>query len=210
MRELTHGQWLRVAGGEKGVEREQGECCQWKAKGHCPRGDKCSFWHDEDKRAKPTPKTAPSSEPPTQRGRSASSKKNLRGWCPSGKFAQQPCKDYLKGICTKSPFDYWHPPECQLYKSESGCNFGDKCSVVHRQVEGQSSNKPKKDGDKSAVAILKTYDSWVAYFRTLGRRNLYRFFGRARKSWDQFGEYNSQKLRSVIQTSEKTKVRRLE
>ena len=31
--------------------------------------DKCSFRHDEDKRAKPTPKTAPPSEPPTQRGR---------------------------------------------------------------------------------------------------------------------------------------------
>ena len=29
------------------------------------------------------------------------------------KFARQPCRDYLKGICTKSPCDYWHtePPE---------------------------------------------------------------------------------------------------
>ena len=30
-----------------------------------------------------------------------------------------------------------------------------KCSFAHRQVEGQPSKEPKKDGDKSAVAILK-------------------------------------------------------
>ena len=141
--------------GQRGVERGQGKCNQWKAKGQCSRGDKCIFWHDEDKRAKPTPKTAPPSEPPAQRGGSASRKKNLRGRSPSGKFARQPCKDNLKGICTKAPCDYWHPPECQFCKSESGCKFGDKCSFAHRQVEGQPSKKPKKDGDKSAVAILK-------------------------------------------------------
>ena len=50
--------------------------------------------------------------------------------------------------------DEWHP-ECQFYKSESGCKFGDKCSFAHRQVEGQPRQKPNKDGDKSAVAIWK-------------------------------------------------------
>ena len=121
----------------------------------CSRGDQCSFRHDEDKRAKPTPKTAPLSDPPTQRGRSASRRRNLRGRSPSGKFDRQPCKNFLKGTCTKLPCDYWHPPECQFYKSESGCKFGEKCSFAHRQVEGQPSKKPKKDGDKSAVAIVK-------------------------------------------------------
>ena len=56
-----------------GIERRQG---QWKAKGQCSRGDKCSFRHDGDELAKSTPKTAPPSEPPTQRGRRASRKKN--------------------------------------------------------------------------------------------------------------------------------------
>ena len=45
--------------GRRGVERGQGDCYQWKAKGQCSRPDKCSFWHDEDRRAKPTPKNAP-------------------------------------------------------------------------------------------------------------------------------------------------------
>ena len=136
-------------------ERGQGECYQCKAKRQCSRGDNFSFRHDEDKRAKTTPKTAPPSKPPTQRGRSASKKKSLRGRSPSGKFARPLCKEYLKGICTKSLCDYWHPPECQFYTSESGCKFGDKCSFAHRLVEGQPGQKPKQDGDKSAVAILK-------------------------------------------------------
>ena len=45
--------------GQRGVERGQRECCQWKAKGQCSSGDKCSSRHDEDKRANPTPKPAP-------------------------------------------------------------------------------------------------------------------------------------------------------
>ena len=127
--------------GQRGVERGQGECYQWKTKGQCSRGDKCSFQQEGHERAKPTPKTAPSSERPTQRGRSASRKRSLRVRSQSGKFARQPCRDYLKGTCTKSPCDYWHPPECQFHKSESGCKFGDKCSCAHRQVEGQPSKK---------------------------------------------------------------------
>ena len=52
------------------------------------------------------------------------------------------------------------------------------------------------------------YDSWVVYRRTPSRRNLSRFHGRAQKSWDQTDEYDSQDLRCVKQTSEKTKVHR--
>ena len=97
----------------------------------------------------------PLSEPPTPRGRSASRKKNLRGPSPSGKFARQPCSEYRNGIWIKSPCDYWHPSECQFYKTEPGCKFGEKCSFAHRQVGGHPKQKPKKDGDKSAVAVLK-------------------------------------------------------
>ena len=70
---------------------------------------------------------------------------DLRGSSPSGKFDRQPCRNFLKGICSKSQCDSWHPPECQFYKSESGCKFGNKCSFAHRHVEGQPSKKPKPD-----------------------------------------------------------------
>ena len=71
-------------------------------------------------------------------------KKTFRGWSPPQKFVRQLWRDYLKGICDKSPCDYWHPPECQFWKSESGCKFGDKCSYAHRQVESQPSKKTEK------------------------------------------------------------------
>ena len=45
--------------------------------------------------------------------------------------------------------------QCLFYKSENGCRFGEKCSYAHRQVEEQPSKRSKKNGDKSAVAMLK-------------------------------------------------------
>ena len=59
------------------IERGNGICYQWKAEGQCSRGDQGSFRHETHDRAKPTPKAARSSEPPTPRGRSASRKRSL-------------------------------------------------------------------------------------------------------------------------------------
>ena len=74
---------------------------------------------------------------------------------PSGRMSRGPCKDHLKGTCANSFCDKWHPPECLFYKSKSGCRFGEKCSYAHRQVDEQPSKRSKKNGDKSAVAMLK-------------------------------------------------------
>ena len=52
--------------GQRGVERGQGECYQWRAKGQCSRGDKCSFWHDGNERAKPRWKCVEKKEPQRQ------------------------------------------------------------------------------------------------------------------------------------------------
>ena len=89
------------------------------------------------------------------KGRTASRKKNLRGQSPSGKFARQPCKDFLKGTRTKLRCDCKQPLKCQFYKSESGCKFGNKCSFPHKKVEVQPHKKPKKGGDKNTVAMVK-------------------------------------------------------
>ena len=48
----------------------------------------------------------------------------------------------------------WHPPECFFCKTNSGCKFVEKCSYAHRQVDERPS-KRSKNGDKSAVAVLK-------------------------------------------------------
>ena len=51
----------------------------------------------------------------------------------------------------------WHPPESLFYKTKSGCRFGEKWSYAHRQADEQPSKRSKKNGDKSAVAMLKKY-----------------------------------------------------
>ena len=139
-------------------QREQstrGDCWQWKANGQCSEGDNCSFRHDTNKRAKSTqPNPSPSSST-RQTERNASRTRSPRGKSPSGRMSQWPCKDYLKGTCNNSFCEKWHRPECLFYKSESGCRIGEKCSFAHRQVEEQASERSKKNGDKSAVAMLK-------------------------------------------------------
>ena len=86
----------------------------------------------------------------------ASRTRSPRGKSPSGRMFRLPCKDYLKGTCTNSIFEKWHPPECLFYKTMSGCRFGEKCSFAHRQVDEQPTKRSKKNDDKSAVAMLKS------------------------------------------------------
>ena len=50
-----------------------------------------------------------------------SKKRSIQGKSNHGAILRQPCRYYLKGTCTRSPCEYWHPPECQLYKTETGC-----------------------------------------------------------------------------------------
>ena len=47
-------------------------------------------------------------------------KGSVRGKCNHGSILRQPCRFYLKGTCTRTPCDYWHPPECHIYKNKNG------------------------------------------------------------------------------------------
>ena len=171
------------------LKEDLGVCYQWRAKGQCSRGDNCSFRHVQNR----PPKT--------------SRKRNLRGRSPSGKTNRQQCRDFLKGTCTKLPCDCWDPPECHFLKSEMGCTFGDKCSFPHWKVEEQPSEKPKKGGDKSAVATVKDVRLLGCVLQdTEPAGILSDSTQEAQKSWDPFNEYDSKELRCVRRTSEKTKV----
>ena len=70
-------------------------------------------------------------------------------------MSRWPCNDYLKGTCNNSFCERWHPPESLFYKNKSGCQFGEKCSPAHRQVDAQPTKWSKSNNDKSAVAMLK-------------------------------------------------------
>ena len=125
------------------------------ADGQCSKGDNCSFRHDKEKRAKSTQPNPSQRSSTHQSVKNASRTRSTGGRSPSGKVARLPCKNYLKGTCTTPFCEKWHPPECLFYKSENGCRFGEKCSCAHRQVDEQPGKRSKKNGDKSAVAMLK-------------------------------------------------------
>ena len=160
MKTNGNGERNAVVKNQETKQREQrtpGDCWQWKANGQCSKGDNCSFRHDINKRAKLTqPNPSPSSFM-QQNERNASRTRSPRGKSPSGRLSRWPCKDYLKGTCTNSFCEKWHPPECLFYKSESGCKFGEKCSYAHRQVDEQPSKRSKKNGDQSAAAMVKKH-----------------------------------------------------
>ena len=137
-------------------QRTLGDCWQWETNRQCSKGDNCSFRHDINKRGKVTPSNLSPNSFMQQDERKSSRTRSLRGKSPSGRMSRLPCKDYLKGTCTTPFCEKWHPPECLFYKSENGCKFGNKCSNAHRQVDEQPSKRSKKNGYKSAVAMLKS------------------------------------------------------
>ena len=77
---------------------------------------------------------------------------------------RQPCRYFLKGTCTRSPCECWHPPECQFYKTELVCEQGiSVCSRITRLMNKQTKSqrkaivpqKRRKSDDKNAVACDK-------------------------------------------------------
>ena len=140
---------------KRGGERGRGECYQWRASGTVFQKETAAASATMEVRVrKSTPKSLPCSEPHKD-GKESSRKKNLRSRSPFGKSPREPCLDHLQGWCTRPSCDPWHPPECQNYKKPSGCRFGEKCAFKHQQVEGQPDKTPRKNGDNSAVVLLK-------------------------------------------------------
>ena len=71
--------------GQKGVETDKENAINGKQKESVREETSEVSSTMKIKRAKTTPRTALPSDSPTQRGRSASRKKSLRGWSPCGK-----------------------------------------------------------------------------------------------------------------------------
>ena len=93
-----------------------------------------------------------------------STKRSIQGKSNHVAILRQPCRYVLKGTCTRSPCEFWHPPECHFYKTETGCKARDKCMFPHHKVDEQPNKKPKKgyysnkrreSDDKNAVAFVK-------------------------------------------------------
>ena len=114
---IESGAVVKSRKGLIGVEGGKGICHQWKEKGQCSQGDRCNFRHEtQDRAQKPEHTAATPSEPNLSRGRSVSRKRSIRGRSNHGSILRQLCRYYLKGTCTRTSCEYWHPPDCQFFK----------------------------------------------------------------------------------------------
>ena len=135
---------VKNQGTKQRVQRILGDHWQWESNGQCVKGDNCSFRHDMNKRGKVTP----SNPSPNSFLQQNAAVERLDGLAS------------LRGTCNNSFCEKWHPPECLFYKTKSGCRFGEKCSFAHRQVDEQPNKRSQKNGEKSAVAMLKKHESY--------------------------------------------------
>ena len=73
---IESGAVVKNCKGLNGVEGVKGMCYQWKEKGQCSQGDRCSFRHEtQDRPQKPEHNAATPSEPTVSRGQSVLSRK---------------------------------------------------------------------------------------------------------------------------------------
>ena len=106
---------VKNQGTKQRVQIILGGCWQWETNGQCSKGDNCSFRHDINKRAKMTqPNPSPHSFM-QQDEKKASKTRSPRGRTPRRRMFPWRCGDYLKGTCTNSFCEKWHPPECLFY-----------------------------------------------------------------------------------------------
>ena len=134
-----------------------------------------------------------------------------------GIILRHPCRYYLNGTCSRSLCECWHPPEWQIYKTESGCNSGDKCLFPRqKKVDEQPNKKPRKgygshkrreNYDKNAVRWVVSHNTRMRWFLKEAHKP---GETRGKKSWDPLEKYGSLSLRHVKQISRKRKDHRLE
>ena len=144
---------------------EQGDCRQWVRTGKCFRGDNCSFNHRDEVKgvgfrsnSKSQKRGRDRSQKGDQGGNSqrqsrsrdrSSISQPKRGKSPSGRTDQVPCRDWMKGKCTKGKeCDFWHVPNCRFFRV-GNCSMGKECIFRH-PPKGGYGNAASQKGDNNA------------------------------------------------------------
>ena len=149
---------VKNQGTKKRVQRILGDCWQWETNGQCVKGNNCSFRHDMNKRGKSSPSNPSQNSFMRQSERKPSRTRSPRGRSPSGRMSRWPCKDYLRGTCNNSFCEKWHPPECSSTRPRVVAGLGKSAHSHIVRLMNSRRKGPKKNDDKSAVAMLKKGD----------------------------------------------------
>ena len=138
---------VKNQGAKQREQRILGDCCNGKPTGSVLKETLAVSRHDTNKRAKP-----PQPNPSPRASTATECEK-----CISGRMFRLPCKDYLKGTCSNSFCEKWHPPNCLFYKSERWMQISGKSALMRIAKLMNSQAKGLKGMvNKSAVVMLKS------------------------------------------------------
>ena len=90
--------------------------------------------------------------------RNASRTKSPRGRSPSGRIARLPCKDYFKGTCANSFCENGILQNVCSTSRRMDADLGKSALMRIARFKNSLAKGPKKNGDKSAVAMLKKHE----------------------------------------------------
>ena len=149
---------VKNQGPKRHVQRIIEDCWQWEFNGQCSRGDNCSFRHDINKRGKMTQSNTSPNSFLQQNERKASRTRSPRGKSPSVEGLDGPERITSKELAP-------------IHSVKSG-TLQNACSTRPRVVAGLGKSAhthtvrlmnsrlkgPKKNDDKSGVAMLKKGD----------------------------------------------------
>ena len=121
-------------------------------------------------------------------------KRSLRGRSPSGNPTDSRAKNILKGTCTESFCDYWHPPNVKSLSPKRDVSSAQSAHFRAGRLKDNQAKGRRRVVTKCSGYTEKCETVGVVYCRTSRRRNLQRFHGTVQKFWDQFDEYDSQDL----------------
>ena len=149
---------VKNQGTKQGVQRILGDCWQWEAGGQCSEGDKCSFRHNVNKRAKMTQSN------PSPKSCMQQDERKARTEVPEERVPVVECFDGLARITSK---------ELAITHFVKSGTLGSACSTrprvvadlvksalmhIARLMNKQLSKRSKKNDDISAVAMLKKHE----------------------------------------------------
>ena len=158
--EARNGNYERNAvvinqGTKQREQRTLGDCWQWKANGQCSQGDNCSFRHDTNKRAKTTqPNPSPRSST-RQNERNASRTRSPRGRVPVEECFDCPARITSKEIAPIHSVKNGILQNACSTSRRMDADLGTSALMRIARLKNSPAKRSEKNGDKSAVAMLK-------------------------------------------------------
>ena len=151
--------WSRIRVTKQRGQKNLGDRWQWKANGQCSRGDNCSFRHDIKKRAKTTqPNPSPSSSTRQNEKKCIENQKSQRQEVPVVECIDGPARITSEELAITHFVKNGTVQNACSTRPRVVVGLGRSAHSHIVRLMNSRQKGLKKNGDKSAVALLKKGD----------------------------------------------------